>query len=156
MSGHLDDVEHPLQVPEVCGVAGGKAEAVPLGGGGDQQVEPPQPGVVTGGPDQVRQQTVGLRRRDVERDDVERVDDELLPPPAPLPLDGVGRGTDPVLQLRDGDRADGDEVGKSTRALTAAARSPPTCRAVPAVHRRGHRARPRSQGSMGWPSPKSS
>ena len=39
MSGHLDDVEHPLQVPEVCGVAGGKAEAVPLGGGCDQQVE---------------------------------------------------------------------------------------------------------------------
>ena len=104
MLGHLDDVEHPLQVPEVCGVAGGKAQAVPLGRGSDQQVEPPRPGVATCGPGQVRQQAVGLHRRDVERDDVERVDDELLPAPAPLSLDGVGCGTDPVLQFHDGDR----------------------------------------------------
>ena len=86
------------------GVAGREAQAVPLGRGGDQQIEPPQPGVATRGPGQVRQQAVGLHRRDVERDDDERVDDELLPPPAPLPLDGVGRGTDPVLQFHDGDR----------------------------------------------------
>ncbi len=104
MLGHLDDVEHPLQVPEVRGVAGGEAQAVPLGRGSDQQVEPPWPGVVTDGPGQVRQQAVGLRRRDVERDDVERVNDELLPPPTPLSLDRAGRGTDPVLQFHDGDR----------------------------------------------------
>jgi len=42
---------------------------------------------------------------------IERIDDELIPPPAPLSLDGVGRGTDPEFQFRDGDRADGDEVG---------------------------------------------
>ena len=95
MLGHLDDVEHPLQVPEARGVAGGEAQAVPLGRGSDQQVEPPRPGVATCGPGQVRQQAVGLHRRDVERDDVERVDDELLPPPTPLPLDRVGRSADP-------------------------------------------------------------
>jgi len=135
MSGHLNDIEHPLQVSKARGVAGGEAEAVSLGRGCDQQVEPPQPGVTTGSPDQVRlQQAAGLRRRDVEQDDVERVDDELLPPPAPLSLDGSAAAPTPyssfvtvitVTATKSAIDASPERGGSITTDVSSSTRRPP-------------------------------